>query len=64
MPCTMLRGPSAVPGRSVVSANNLDQKVKGHGKLEQRHSSFGRVFNTWHVWGGFHPQMAALEVGW
>ena len=28
MPCTMWRGPSAVPGRSVVSANNLDQKKR------------------------------------
>ena len=47
MPCTMLRGPSAVPGRSVVSANNLDREVKRHAKFEQRHGSFGRVFNTW-----------------
>ena len=46
MPCTMSRCPSAVPGRSVVSANNLDPEVKGHGKFEQRHGSFGRVFNT------------------
>ena len=33
MPSTMFRGPSAGPGRSVVSANNLDREVKGHGKF-------------------------------
>ena len=47
MPCTMFGRPSAVPGRSVVSANNLDREVKGHGKLEQRQGFFGRVFNNW-----------------
>ena len=36
MPCTMFGGSSAVPGRSVVSANNLDRDLKGNGKLEQR----------------------------
>ena len=46
-PCTMFRGPSAGPGTSVVSANNLDREVKGHGKFEHRPGSFGRVFNTW-----------------
>ena len=39
MACTMFGGPSAVPARSVVSANNLDQKVKWHRKFEQRHLS-------------------------
>ena len=39
---TMFGGPSAVPGRLVVSANNLDREVKGHGKFEQR-----RVSNNW-----------------
>ena len=34
MPCTMSRCPSAVPGRSVVSANNLDPEVKAHWKLD------------------------------
>ena len=43
----MFRGPSAGPGTSVVSANNLDREVKGHGKFEHRPGSFGRVFNTW-----------------
>ena len=47
LPCTMFRGPSAGPGTSVVSANNLDREVKGHGKFEHRPGSFGRVFNTW-----------------
>ena len=42
----MFRGPSAGPGRSVVSANNLDREVKGHWKFEKRPGSFGRVFNT------------------
>ena len=46
LPCTMFRGPSAGPGRSVVSANNLDREVKGHRKFEKRPRSFGRVFNT------------------
>ena len=45
-PCTMFRGPSAGPGRSVVSANNLDREVKGHRKFEKRPGSFRRVFNT------------------
>ena len=40
--CTMFGGPSADPGRLVVSANNLDREVKGHGKFEQR-----RVSNNW-----------------
>ena len=43
----MFRGPSAGPGTSVVSANNLDREVKGHGKFEHRPGSFGRVFNMW-----------------
>ena len=47
LPCTMFRGPSAGPGRSVVSANNLDREVKRHRKFEKRPGSFGRVFNTW-----------------
>ena len=47
MSSTMFRGPSAGPGRSVVSANNLDREVKGHGNFEKRPGSFGRVFNTW-----------------
>ena len=47
LPCTMFRGPSAGPGRSVVSANNLDREVKGHRKFEHRPGSCGRVFNTW-----------------
>ena len=38
MPCTMFGGPW-VPGRSVVSANNLDCEVKRHGKFEQRQGS-------------------------
>ena len=46
LPCTMFRGPSAGRGRSVVSANNLDREVKGHGKLEHRPGSFGRIFST------------------
>ena len=33
LPCTMFRGPSAGPGRSLVSANNLDREVKGHGQF-------------------------------
>ena len=44
LPCTMFRGPSAGPGTSVVSANNLDREVKG---FEKRPGSFGRVFNRW-----------------
>ena len=47
LPCTMFRGPSAGPGRSVVSANNLDREVKGHGNFEHRPGSFGRIFSTW-----------------
>ena len=47
LPCTMFRGPSAGPGRSVVNANNLDREVKGHRKFEHRPGSCGRVFNTW-----------------
>ena len=47
LPCTMFRGPSAGPGRSVVSANNLDREVKGHGKFEHRPASFGRIFSAW-----------------
>ena len=46
LPCTMFRGPSAGPGRSEVSANNLDREVKGHWKFEKRPGSFRRVFNT------------------
>ena len=46
LPCTMFRGPSAVPRRSVVSANNLDREVKRHGNFE-RPRSFRRVFKTW-----------------
>ena len=46
LPCTMFRGPSAGPGRSVVSAHNLDREVKGHRKFEKRPGSFKRVFNT------------------
>jgi len=49
MPCTMFGCPSKLPGRSVVSANNLDGEVKGHGKFEHRQGSFGRVFNPWPV---------------
>ena len=41
MPCTMSRCPSAVPGRLVVSANNLDREVTGHRKFEYRQGSFG-----------------------
>ena len=36
----MFRGPSAGPGRSVVSANNLDREVKGHGHFEKRPGSW------------------------
>ena len=43
----MFRGPSAGPGRSVVSANKLDREVKGHGNFEKRPGSFGRVFKSW-----------------
>ena len=46
LPCTMFRGPSAGPGRSVVSANKLDREVKGHGKFE-RPGSFRKVFKSW-----------------
>ena len=42
----MFRGPSAGPGRSVVSANKLDREVKGHGKFE-RLGSFRKVFKSW-----------------
>ena len=47
MPCTMFGCPSAAPGRSVASANNLDRDVKRHRKFEQRQGqgSFGRLFN-------------------
>jgi len=38
---------SAVPGRSMMRAKNLDREVKRHGIFEQRQGSFGRVFNTW-----------------
>ena len=31
----------------MVSANNLDREVKGHGNFELRPGSFGRIFNTW-----------------
>ena len=43
----MFRGPSAVPGRSVVSANNLDREVKRHGHFEKRPGFFRRVFKSW-----------------
>ena len=44
--CTMFGGPSAVPGRLVVSANNLDREAKGRGKPEHRQESPGRLCNT------------------
>ena len=37
----------SISGRSVVSANNLDREVKGHGNFAYRPGSFGRIFNTW-----------------
>ena len=47
LPCTIFRGPSAVPGRSVVNANNLDRAVKRHENVEKRPGSFRRVFKSW-----------------
>ena len=44
LPCTMFRGPSAGPGRWVVSANNLHREVKIGRDLSEESSTPGKGF--------------------